>query len=160
MSKKKLDVKTYTASEIAKKHNVPLSHIMKQLAMGRKVEQEHTTSIKTADEIARDHLGEDPNYYTKLAKAHLEEGKHLDRAKRAAGVGMTLANLYTAGDVMSRGQRGEGSPMKDAVTVASTLPGTKGWAAYAADKARQAYDYAKAKKMNEDPCWDGYRWLV
>lgn len=40
----------------------------KQLAKGRKVEREHTTSPQLADEIARDHLSEIPDYYTRLAK--------------------------------------------------------------------------------------------
>jgi hypothetical protein len=40
----------------------------KQLAMGVKVEMEHTTNPKIAREIARDHLAEIPDYYTRLAK--------------------------------------------------------------------------------------------
>jgi len=45
----------------------------KELKKGIKVEKEHTTDIKTATRIALDHLSEDPYYYTKLAKAKLEE---------------------------------------------------------------------------------------
>lgn len=37
-----------------------------QLAMGTKVEREHTNSDEKAREIAMDHLKEDPRYYTKL----------------------------------------------------------------------------------------------
>jgi len=40
----------------------------KQLAMGRKAEMEHTTNSKIANEIAKDHLTEFPNYYTHLAR--------------------------------------------------------------------------------------------
>jgi hypothetical protein len=40
----------------------------KQLAIGKKVEMEHTTDEKVALEIARDHLTEDPEYYTRLRK--------------------------------------------------------------------------------------------
>ena len=40
----------------------------KALAQGIKVEMEHTSSAKIAQEIAMDHLKEDPNYYTKLKK--------------------------------------------------------------------------------------------
>lgn len=40
----------------------------KALAQGTKVEMEHTTSKKVAQEICMDHLTEDPSYYTKLAK--------------------------------------------------------------------------------------------
>jgi len=38
----------------------------KQLAMGIKVELEHTKNRKIATEIALDHLSEDPRYYSKL----------------------------------------------------------------------------------------------
>ena len=39
-----------------------------QLRMGIQVEMEHTSDPKIAEEIALDHLAEDPNYYTKLKK--------------------------------------------------------------------------------------------
>lgn len=39
-----------------------------QLRMGRKVEREHTSNPTLADEIARDHLEEIPDYYTRLAR--------------------------------------------------------------------------------------------
>jgi hypothetical protein len=49
-----------------------LSHLEKQLRMGVEVEMEHTDDIDLASEIAKDHLVEDPDYYTKLQK--VEEG--------------------------------------------------------------------------------------
>jgi len=61
-------ISTPTALEIAKKHGVSLEYIAKQIAKGVKVEKEHTRSAKEANEIARDHLGERPDYYTKLHK--------------------------------------------------------------------------------------------
>jgi len=39
-----------------------------QLRMGRKVEMEHTRSKRVAGMIARDHLTEDPRYYSKLKR--------------------------------------------------------------------------------------------
>ena len=45
----------------------------KQLAMGIKVEMEHTKDAKLAKEIAEDHLSEDPHYYSKLNKAGLAD---------------------------------------------------------------------------------------
>lgn len=45
----------------------------KELEMGIKVEKEHTKSMVIAKLIAKDHLKEDPKYYTKLKKV---EGKH------------------------------------------------------------------------------------
>lgn len=39
-----------------------------KISEGAKVESEHTSEPKVAQEIARDHLAEDPNYYEKLKK--------------------------------------------------------------------------------------------
>lgn len=61
-------VKTLTANEIAKKWDLPLKTVAKKIAAGIKVEKEHTKSTKQANEIARDHLGERPDYYEKLDK--------------------------------------------------------------------------------------------
>ena len=44
----------------------------RQLAIGRKIELEHTSSKKVAEKIARDHLREFPTYYTALVK--MEKG--------------------------------------------------------------------------------------
>ena len=65
--------------DIAKRHDPKgyyavedmVSSLKKELAKGIKVEMEHTTDKKTALKIAMDHLWENPNYYTKLAKAKL-----------------------------------------------------------------------------------------
>lgn len=43
-----------------------------QLHRGTEVEMEHTRSRKIAQRIAMDHLVEDPAYYQKLAKIHLD----------------------------------------------------------------------------------------
>lgn len=58
--------------DIAKLHNVSVEHINKQIAMGKKVELEHTDNKEIATIIAKDHLVEDPNYYTKLKKVEGE----------------------------------------------------------------------------------------
>lgn len=42
-----------------------------QLKIGIEVEKEHTDDEKVAEKIARDHLAEDPHYYSKLKKAGL-----------------------------------------------------------------------------------------
>lgn len=39
-----------------------------QLKKGIAIEKEHTTSTLVAELIAKDHLKEDPKYYTKLSK--------------------------------------------------------------------------------------------
>jgi len=52
-----------------------------ELAMGRKVEMEHTDNVETAERIALDHLTEDPFYYTKLHVAGLADELDKDRPK-------------------------------------------------------------------------------
>jgi len=46
----------------------------KQMAMGEKVEKEHTSNPAIAREISHDHLKEDPRYYSKLKK--MESGSN------------------------------------------------------------------------------------
>ena len=81
-AEQKLDIPTYSIPQLAKKHNVSEIDLMDQLMMGINVELEHTNDEDTAREIALDHLGENPHYYTKLKQANLEEyvdWKTLDR---------------------------------------------------------------------------------
>lgn len=56
---------------LAKKHDVSVDALKKQLEMGIKVEHEHTDDEDKARRIALDHLDEKPDYYTKLKKAGL-----------------------------------------------------------------------------------------
>lgn len=44
-----------------------------ELAMGIKVEMEHTEDVALAKKIAQDHLKEDPHYYTKLKQSGLAD---------------------------------------------------------------------------------------
>ena len=55
-----------------KKVNSKIDYDPKQLKMGISVEKEHTTNLKIAEIIAKHHLAEDPEYYTKLKK--MEKG--------------------------------------------------------------------------------------
>ena len=55
-----------TLADIAGKHGRPIAHIQSQYKQGMPVEREHTDDKKKASEIVRDHLCEDPDYYTKL----------------------------------------------------------------------------------------------
>jgi hypothetical protein len=43
----------------------------KELKLGKKVEKEHTKNKEKRQEIALDHLTEDPKYYSKLKKSKL-----------------------------------------------------------------------------------------
>jgi hypothetical protein len=64
-------------SNIVGKHNdVPDSKFdPKELAAGIEVEKEHTNNPKIAKSIAKDHLSEIKDYYTRLKKMELEAGK-------------------------------------------------------------------------------------
>lgn len=60
-------------SDIAKKHKVKLDNLKTEFKKGVKVEMEHTKDLKVAKEIAKDHLFEDPKYYSKLKKVENKE---------------------------------------------------------------------------------------
>lgn len=86
-------VPTLSAREIAKKHGLSLAYIAKQIAKGVKVEKEHTKSIRQANEIARDHLGERPDYYIRLDK--MEKSKVV---KEGISAGPERESDYSIGD--------------------------------------------------------------
>jgi lysophospholipase L1-like esterase/GNAT superfamily N-acetyltransferase len=54
----------------------------RQLKAGIKVELEHTNDPAIAQEIARDHLAEDPDYYIKLKSIHLDGLMHMVDGKK------------------------------------------------------------------------------
>jgi len=64
--------------QIAEMHNVSLAHINKELDKGLEVEKEHFSDFKERTRVAKDHLVENPNYYTLLKKAGLENGGAFD----------------------------------------------------------------------------------
>ena len=65
--------KGMSIEDIAKKHDVDLEELETEWDKGTTIETEHTSNKEMAKEIAKDHLFEDPKYYTKLAK--MEKGK-------------------------------------------------------------------------------------
>jgi len=60
-----------TLQDVAKHHDCDIEMLSMQLTKGINIELEHTTDQDIAQEIALDHLWEDPQYYTKLV--HVEE---------------------------------------------------------------------------------------
>jgi hypothetical protein len=65
--------------QIAEMHNVSLTHINEELAKGLEVEKEHFADFKERTRVAKDHLVENPNYYTILEKVGLKRGGHIQR---------------------------------------------------------------------------------
>jgi len=61
--------KQYIEEGLAQKEGTTEKDVdSKELSMGIKVEQEHTSDKDKAKQIALDHLTEDPKYYSKLKK--------------------------------------------------------------------------------------------
>jgi hypothetical protein len=69
--------KTPSLSQISKKHGVSMAKLRSQLAKGRKIEHEHVKKDAEAAEIARDHLAEFPDYYTRLKKMEKRADKEM-----------------------------------------------------------------------------------
>lgn len=63
LNKSTSDLKT-----LANRKRVSIATLRKQLEMGIETEKEHTSNSDVAKEIALDHLGEKPDYYTRLKK--------------------------------------------------------------------------------------------
>lgn len=69
-----------TLSQIAKKHNVSLKDLQTQVDMGMKAESEHTSSKREQMKIVKDHLFENPKYYSLLKIAGLKHGGAVRRS--------------------------------------------------------------------------------
>ena len=70
----------------------------KQLAMGTAVEKEHTPKNSVAKEIAKDHLGEISDYYTRLKR--MEKGAD-GGINKALGMYLALASVLGVGSHMA-----------------------------------------------------------
>jgi Inorganic Pyrophosphatase/Protein of unknown function (DUF5661) len=62
----------------------------RQLVMGTQHEMEHTNDLKLAREIAKDHLSEDPHYYTELQT--IEKGRQLAGRIEFQGFPISIEN--------------------------------------------------------------------
>jgi hypothetical protein len=105
-------VKAYKSpEELAKKHNLPLETIMKQVEIGTKVEGEHTTSKSGARITALQHIDEFPDYYTRLKKVEkIKEGNLHKWFKSKSKDGKPgWVNVVTGGTCASD-EPGEGVP--------------------------------------------------
>jgi hypothetical protein len=76
--------------------NNMLKHLKDQLRKGMGVESEHTNNEERAREIVMDHLWEDPNYYTKLSKADIEE---TDASSSGEYSGQAFGKILTKGEI-------------------------------------------------------------
>jgi len=69
MSLKNTDVRTPGLNAIAKKFKLSLARVRQLVDQGAKHEKEHNTDLSKAKQVARDHIGERPDYYKMLKKA-------------------------------------------------------------------------------------------
>jgi hypothetical protein len=90
----------------AKAHKKPYQVDPKQLAMGIKVEREHSDNPKVQKEIAMDHLTEHPLYYSGL-KIMEDFLSKLETMKKAAGkiINLTRQNTQTRKEVLENTAR-------------------------------------------------------
>jgi len=84
-----------TTGEADKKSVTAADVNPEELAMGVKVEMEHTKDKKLAKEIALDHLAELPNYYSKLQKIEPQhEEKEMTEEDPERGEGQSLEDYF------------------------------------------------------------------
>jgi len=120
------DKKVITLIDIEKKHNKTkdsteyINFLEKQLRKGAAVEKEHTDSIKIARKIAKDHLWEDPNYYTKLAKMETKEAT--GSGSSGGYVAPLFPNLESMTEACWKGYRRVGGKMKNGKMVPNCVP--------------------------------------
>lgn len=62
---------TLSLGDIALQHQISVEELQHELNMGIDAELEHVVDRNLAEEIALDHLVEDPHYYTKLRQVGL-----------------------------------------------------------------------------------------
>jgi hypothetical protein len=91
-----------TLKQIAKIHGTTLLDINKQVKMGLKAESEHTSSKREQLKIVKDHLVENPEYYTLLKKAGLKKGGQVkeDLVKDAKSGNTPARDLNNYNDVL------------------------------------------------------------
>lgn len=141
-----LDKHTLTTAEIAKKHGVSQETIEKQLEIGVGVEHEHTKNTALAREIALDHIGERPDYYTRLKK-YVEDKLH---------IGSLIETTHGMGKIVSFRSRGDAvvcnimeSGQMVVIPLSEAVSNHKTAIPLQINKTRQSNFY-QSKHMNED----------
>ena len=95
MSLKDTDVRTPGEAAIAKKFKLSLAKVRQLIKVGAKHEKEHNTNQSKAEQVARDHIGERPDYYKMLKKAEKTDKNHM---KEEIGTGGIRGLGFVTGD--------------------------------------------------------------
>jgi hypothetical protein len=77
----------FSLRDIADIHQVPLTELKKQVRLGMEAESEHTSSKREQMKIVKDHLFENPKYYTLLKKVGLKKGGEVENLVKDAKSG-------------------------------------------------------------------------
>lgn len=96
MSLRNTDVRTPGITAIAKKFNLPVAKVVLLVKQGAKHEKEHNTDESKAEQVARDHIAERPDYYKMLKKA--EKTKVSIKESTYSGGGGVRGLGYVSGD--------------------------------------------------------------
>lgn len=118
-----------------------------ELEMGIQHEMEHTNDRNTAKEIAKDHLSEDPHYYTHLKKSGIDEYKTRlkeEVVKYLAETGKPSSGLTKAekSEIVKRARAGKDFGKKG-----------KGFEKVVSHAKSQGYDAETAKKIAGATFW-------
>jgi hypothetical protein len=106
MSLKDTDVRTPGDAAIAKKWKLSLSKVRQLVKQGAEHEKEHNSAEWKAEEVARDHINERPDYYSMLKKAEkskikLKENTHTGVASVSDGTAKGSEEQYKGTNMMS-----------------------------------------------------------
>lgn len=104
-----LDAPVPTVAELALKHDVPVSKVQSELEKGIRIEQEHTTHVNVARQIALAHLAEKLDYYDRLAQVD----EATTRTSKSGAPGTLKAKIYgkvTCAKVKALKQRDSATP--------------------------------------------------
>jgi hypothetical protein len=120
----------------AKKHNVDIEILKKQLEKGIQVEKEHTKDEKTAEKIALAHIDERPDYYVQIDKLEKKPVEKVAEVKEPTG---------DLKDACWTGYVAVGTKMKNGKRVPNCVPKSE---AYKGAKAivENAFKKLKEKK--------------
>lgn len=107
--------------DIAKKHEVDIKELDTEYKKGITIEMEHTDDENIAMEIARDHLFEDPKYYTKLAtienRAHDTINYEISINEKESPVDVRIKELAKDPEIQGKMDGASSAKLEDAFMI-------------------------------------------
>ena len=126
---------------------------VKQRILGRKIMKEARINELSGGD-SRDYEGGVSGLpKSAYRRNEIEEGKRLEKVKKAAGKvaggAMVAANLFTLGQVAGDAAEGRGSPKRSVIAAATAKPGIPGLVASGAHYGLKVKDFMRRKKLEE-----------